>query len=332
MKTEHKSESNKNMLVAFAITLVVIALVALAGFLFLRPAEPLIEGQADADEVRISSKVPGRIEEIRVSEGQTVRAGDTLGRLSIPDVMAKKAQAEAARAAAEAQDRKAVKGVRSEQVEAAYQMWQKAKAGLEVAEKSYRRIEPLFQEGVITAQKRDEVYANYKAMQATEEAARQQYRMARNGAEKEDREAAAAMVERAQGAVDEVNSYIEESVLISPIDGEVSQIFPLRGELVGTGAPVMNIMDTENIWVSFNVREDLLKDLKMGSVFKAEVPALEGREIELKVTYMKNLGTYAAWKATKTTGQYAIKTFEVRARPTEKIPDLRPGMTVLIKR
>ena len=140
------------------------------------------------------------------------------------------------------------------------------------------------------------------------------------------------MVERAQGAVDEVNSYIEESVLISPIDGEVSQIFPLRGELVGTGAPVMNIMDTENIWVSFNVREDLLKDLKMGSVFKAEVPALEGREIELKVTYMKNLGTYAAWKATKTTGQYDIKTFEVRARPTEKIPDLRPGMTVLIKR
>lgn len=331
-KSADEKSNGKSMLTGFIVTIGVIVLVALAGVLFLRPKDPYIQGQADADQVRISSKVPGRIESILVTEGQSVKQGDTLGRLYIPDLEAKKAQAEAALSAAEAQNKKAVKGTRSEQITAAYQLWQKAKAGEDIAGKSYRRMENLFAEGVVSAQKRDEALANYKAMQASEQAARSQYRMAVNGAEKEDREAAAAMVERAAGAMQEIDSYIAESVLISPIDGEVSEIFPLRGELVGTGAPVMNILDTDNIWVSFNVREDELGKLKMGTEFSARIPALDNREIRLKVTYLKDLGTYAAWKATKTNGQFDIKTFEVRARPEEKVPDLRAGMTVLLER
>ncbi|MDD4820877.1 MAG: efflux RND transporter periplasmic adaptor subunit, partial [Flavobacteriales bacterium] len=325
-------ETNKNMLIAFGATLGVILVIALVGFLLLRPDAPLIEGQAEADQVRISSKVPGRIEDIRVKEGQSVKAGDTLGCLYIPDIKAKQAQAEAAKSAAMAQNNKAIKGARSEQIAGAYQLWQKAKAGLEVAEKSYNRVEPLFKEGVITAQKRDEVYANYQAMMATEKAAHQQYIMAKNGAEKEDKEAAKALVARAQGAVDEVNSYIEESILIAPISGEIADVFPLRGELVGTGAPIMNIMDTENIWITFNIREDYLHGITIGSEIEGLVPALENKVIKLKVDYMKNLGTYAVWKATKTTGQYDIKTFEIRSTPLEKVEGLRPGMTVLLKR
>lgn len=318
---ENKEKTNdKSMVTGFIVTIAAIVVVALVGVLFLQPKDPYIQGQTDADQVRISSKVPGRIESLLVEEGQTVRQGDTLGRLYIPDIEAKKAQAAAALSAAQAQNQKTQKGARSEQITAAYQVWQKAVAGLEIAEKSYRRMENLFGEGVVTAQKRDEALANYKAMQASERAARSQYDMAVNGAEREDREAASALVERAQGAMSEIESYIDESILISPIDGEVSDIFPLEGELVGTGAPIMNILDMENLWVSFNVREDELGALKMGQEISARIPALDDQTVTLKVTYLKDLGSYAT------------KTFEVRARPTAPVEGLRPGMTVLLER
>lgn len=129
--------------------------------------------------------------------------------------------------------------------------------------------------------------------------------------------------------MEEVSSYIKETFLISPISGEISERYPKVGELVGTGSPVMNVLDLEDMWVVFNVREDLLGDLKMGTVFTGYIPALNNKEVQLKVTHMKNMGTYAAWRATKTTGQYDTKTFEVKAVPTEKVEGLRPGMSVL---
>lgn len=323
---------NSNMLLAFLTLLGVIVLVALVGFFMLRKGPDMIQGQAEATEYRVSSKVPGRILEFRVKEGQSVNAGDTLVILEAPDVQAKMAQAQAAEAAAQAQNEKALKGARSEQIQAAYEMWQKAIAGREIAEKSYNRVKRLFEQGVMSAQKADEVTAQYNAAKATEKAAKAQYDMARNGAEREDKLAAAALVERAKGAVAEVESYIKETVLIAQADGEVSEIFPKVGELVGTGAPIMNIARLDDMWVSFNVREDLLKNLAMGAEFEAFVPALDNKVIKLKVYYLKDLGTYAAWKATKTTGQFDLKTFEVRATPVETIENLRPGMSVIIKR
>ena len=163
-------------------------------------------------------------------------------------------------------------------------------------------------------------------------AAKSQYDMARDGARSEDKAAAAALVQQAGGAVAEVESYLKESALVSPIDGEVSERFPEVGELVGTGAPIMNITDLNDMWVSFSVREDLLKDIKIGSELNAFIPALDNKPVKLKVYYMKDMGSYAAWKATKTTGQFDSKTFEVRARPLEKIADLRPGMSVVMKK
>lgn len=323
---------NSNMLLAFLTLLGVIVLVALVGFFMLRKGPDMIQGQAEATEYRVSSKVPGRILEFRVKEGQSVKAGDTLAILEAPDVQAKMAQAQAAEAAAQAQNEKALKGARSEQIQAAYEMWQKAIAGREIAEKSYNRVKRLFEQGVMSAQKADEVTAQYNAAKATEKAAKAQYDMAKNGAEREDKLAAAALVERAKGAVAEVESYVKETVLIAQADGEVSEIFPKVGELVGTGAPIMNIARLDDMWVSFNVREDLLKDLTMGAEFEAFVPALDNKVIKLKVYYMKDLGTYAAWKATKTTGQFDLKTFEVRATPLETVENLRPGMSVIIKR
>ncbi|HIZ01592.1 MAG TPA: biotin/lipoyl-binding protein [Candidatus Bacteroides merdipullorum] len=322
---------NSNMLLAFLTLLGVVAVVALVGFFALRKGPEIVQGQAEVTEYRVSSKVPGRILEFRVKEGQHVEAGDTLALLEAPDVVAKLEQARAAQAAAQAQNEKALKGARHEQVQAAYEIWQKAKAGLEIAAKSYKRVKNLNEQGVMTAQKLDEATAQRDAAIATEKAARAQYDMARNGAEREDKEAAAALVERAKGAVAEVESYIRETVLVAQAPGEVSEIFPKVGELVGTGAPIMNVAVMDDMWVTFNVREDLLQGLGMDSEFDAFVPALN-RNIHLKVYYMKDLGTYAAWKATKTTGQFDLKTFEVRATPQEAVEGLRPGMSVILKK
>ncbi|MCD7933513.1 MAG: efflux RND transporter periplasmic adaptor subunit [Tannerellaceae bacterium] len=329
---ENKKYSISNMALAFIAVLIVVALVALAGFFFLSPPDDIIMGQAEAIKVRISSKVPGRILIYRANEGDKVRVGDTLVILDIPDVEAKLTQTEAARSAATAQSDKARRGARSEEITAAYELWQKARAGLEIAEKSYERVQNLYDRGVVSAQARDEAEANYKAMLATEKAARSQYDMARDGARTEDKQSADALVMQAQGAVDEVESYISESILITPIDGEVAERFPERGELVGTGAPIMNLVDLNDMWVTFSVREDLLEDLKVGAQVEAFIPALNNQSVSLTVYYMKDMGSYAAWKATKTTGQYDTKTFEVRARPAQRIPDLRPGMSVILDR
>lgn len=322
---------NSNMLLAFLTLTGVIAIVAVIGFFMLRKGPEIVQGQAEVTEYRVSSKVPGRILEFRVKEGQTVRAGDTLAILEAPDVQAKLEQARAAEAAAQAQNEKALKGARQEQIQAAYEMWQKAQAGMTIAEKSYKRIKNLYDQGVVSAQKLDEITAQRDAALATEKAAKAQYTMAKNGAEREDKAAAAALVNRAKGAVAEVESYINETYLIAQKDGEVSEIFPKQGELVGTGAPIMNVAVMDDMWVTFNVREDLLQSLTVGTEFEAFVPALD-KNIRLKVNYMKDLGTYAAWKATKTTGQFDLKTFEVRALPTDKVEGLRPGMSVILDR
>ena len=327
-----KKYTVSNMMLTFGIVLVAVLIVALAGFFLLTPPAEVIMGQAEATEVRVSGKVPGRIIAYRFAEGDHVKAGDTLVFLDTPEVLAKMQQAEAARSAAEAQNMKARKGARSQEIAGAYELWQKSKAGLEIARKSFERIENLYNKGVVSAQKRDEAEANYKAMAATEKAARSQYDMAIEGARSEDKAAAAALVAQAEGAVAEVESYMKERVLVSPIDGEISERFPEVGELVGTGAPVMNILDMDDMWVSFSIREDLLSSIRIGDEVKGFIPALNNKEIVMKVYYMKDMGTYAAWKATKTTGQYDSKTFEVRAHPVEKVLGLRPGMSVIMER
>lgn len=325
------NNSQKNNIVLSLVALAcIIAIVCVIGIFTFNENKPeTIQGQAEVSEYRISSKVPGRIREIRVKEGQKVNSGDTLALLEAPDIEAKLSQAEAVRTAATAQNEKAMKGAREEEIQGAYEIWQKSKSGLDIMEKSYKRMENLFKEGVVTEQKRDEAKAQYDAAVATERAALSQYNMAKNGAEKEIKEMAAAQVRQAEGVVAEVNSYINETVLIATTAGEVSEIFPMVGELVGTGAPIMNIAVMSDMWTSFNVREDLLQKLSVGAHIKGYVPALD-KDIELTVTYIKDLGSYAAWKATKANGQYDLKTFEVRAVPMSPVENLRPGMSVIL--
>jgi HlyD family secretion protein len=324
-------KKNKDLRTGLIALIIVVILIFIVGLIINRPEPIIIQGEADASEIRISGKITGRINQFNVEEGTQVHMGDTLVIIDSPELSAKLEQANAAENAAQAQNKKAIKGARKEQIMGAFEMWQKAQVGVDISKKSYDRVQRLFDKGVVTAQKRDEAEAQYKAAVATANAAKSQYDMAKNGAESEDKEAALALVDRAKGAVNEVKSYFKEITLTSPINGEVTDVYPKRGELVGAGAPIMSIVDLNDIWFTFNVREDLLGELKMGKTFKVKVPALNNQIVEVKVTYIKALASYATWKATKTTGQFDVKTFEVRARPTAKVENLRPGMTALFE-
>lgn len=321
-----------NLLIGLIGLVSIILVVSVIGYLSLKSDPLIISGEAEATEYRVSGKVPGRVGLFFVEEGDRVHKGDTLVFIDSPEVRAKLSQASAARAAAEAQNQKAIKGAREEQVQGAFEMYQKAKVGEEILEKSYRRIKNLYDKGVVSAQKLDEVEAQYKAAVATTKAAKSQYDMARNGAQKEDKEAAAALVARADGAVSEVEAYMNELYLTSPADGEVSVRFPKVGELVGSGSPVVSVTDLDDMWLTFSVREDLLPELTVGTVFDFTVPALGEGVWQAKITYMQAKASYATWRATKTSGQFDAKTFELKARPVIPVPNLRPGMTVVMEK
>ena len=327
-----KEKKERSLVVGLIALIVIIVVLALIGLFLLKPEPQIIQGQAEATQVRVSGKLPGRVVEFMVEEGQHVKAGDTLVHIHSSLVEAKLSQAEAMESVAQAQNKKVDKGTRIELLNSAYDMWQQAQAGLTIAKKTYDRMESLYKKGVVSAQKRDEAEASYKAMVATESAARSQYEMAKAGAQAEDKAAAAAMVAAAKGSVAEVESILDDSYLTAPTDGEISDIFPNVGELVSLGAPIMNVLKLDDMWVSFNVREDLLEDLTMGAEVRAVIPALDNKEVTLKVFYIRDMGSYAVWRATKVTGQYDAKTFEVKARPVEPVDNLRPGMSVLLKR
>ncbi len=325
-KTQHK-----NILLTVAAFTVVVVIIAVIGTLVFKSEPEIIQGYVEVSEYRVSSKVPGRVLELRVKEGDYVNVGDTLAIIDAPDVKAKLAQAESAESAASAMDQMANNGARREQINGAYALLQQAKAGLEIAQKSYNRVQRLYDEGVMSAQKRDEAFANYKAIEAQVKAAQSQYDMAVNGARREEKMAAAAQVNRAKGAVQEVNSYISETMQTAQKAGEVSDVYPKEGELIGTGSPIMSVSLLDDMWGTFNVREDQLDDMRIGSVITAYAPAFK-KDIKMKVYYIKDQGSYATWKATKANGQYDLKTFEVKARPVTKVEGLRPGMSLVLKK
>lgn len=308
---------------------VILLSVALISWYLTKRSPMLIQGTVECTTYKASSKVPGRIDAMKVAEGDRVEKGQLLYVLSTPELDAKLAQAEAVKSAAAALDAAAVAGARIQQIEAALNMWEKAQAGLELARKTYERVKNLYDQGVVPTQKLDEATANYEAMKATAQAAKAQYDMAADGARKEDKEAAAARVRQAEGAVSEVESYIGDAMVYSPVAGEVSTIVAQQGELVGSGYPVVAILDMSDLWVTFNVKETLLPKIKVGTRMMAYVPALD-RDVELEVSYIAVQADFATWAATRTQGGFDIRTFAVKARPTGDAGQLRPGMSVLV--
>lgn len=324
-----KKQHSDIIMAALAFALVV-AVVGIIGLLTLDDKDETIQGEVEVSEYRVSSKLPGRIVELRVKEGDYVKVGDTLAILEVPEAEAQKRVLEATGDAAEAMSKMTDEGARQEQIRSAYALLRQAQAAEEIARKTYTRMQNLYDEGVVSGQKRDEALASYKATQAQVEAAQGQYDMARNGARRQERLMAAKNAQAAKNAVEVVNSMLRETVQLSQVEGEVSEVYPMVGELVGLGSPIISISVMKDLWGTFNIREDKLRGLGIGSEFSAYVPAF-GKEVKMKVYYMKDKGSYAAWKSTKATGDYDRKTFEVRARPVSKLDGLRPGMSLIIK-
>lgn len=329
--TPEQKKENKIMLGALGVIIIVVAVLAIIGFLFInRPAE-ILEGQAEATSVRVSGKLPGRVVEFYVREGDMVHKGDTLVHIHSSLAEAKLEQAEGMENAARALDRKVDTGTRPQIVQAAYEMWQQAKAAVDITGKTYDRMERLYAQGVVSEQKRDEAKAAYDAAVAAAGAAESQYNLAKSGAQSEDKVQAAAMVTVARGGVSEVEALLEDQYLVAPCDGQVDVIFPQEGELVALGAPIMNVLKLQDKYITFNIREDYLKDFTMNKEVTVEIPALDMKKVKARIYYVRDLGDYATWQATKATGDWNTKTFEVKMRPLDSEPDLRPGMTAIIR-
>ena len=318
-----------NIIGIIAAAVVIIVSVVLISWYLRRSTPTLIQGTVECTTYKASSKVPGRIDDMKVEQGDRVEKGQLLYTLSTPELEAKLQQAEAVKSAAAALDQAAIAGARIQQIEAAMNMWEKAQAGLELARKTYERVKNLYEQGVVPEQKMDEASANYKAMEATALAAKAQYNLAMDGARKEDKEAAAARVRQAEGAVSEVESYISDAMVYSPVTGEVSTIIAEQGELVGSGYPVVAILDMSDMWVTFNIKETLLPAIRVGTRMSGYVPAL-GYDVEFEVTYIAVQADFATWSATRTQGGFDIRTFAVQAKPTTHIENMRPGMSVLV--
>lgn len=324
-----KSQHN-NILLAVLGFVAVVVIVAVIGYFTIDRTPEIIQGQVEVSEYRVACKLPGRVTELLVKEGDHVHKGDILAKLAIPEANAQEKVAEATAGATEAISALTEAPTRREAVESAYQVYQQAIAANGIAEKTYGRMQRLFDEGVMSAQKRDEAKAAFEATQAGVQVAKSQWELAKSGARKEAKEAARKQAQAATSAIDVVRSVLKETVQRATADGEVETIYPKVGELVGFGSPIMSISMVDDIWGTFNVREDQLKDMKIGAKLKVYVPALD-KQIEMWVTSLKDQGSYAVWKATKSNGQYDLKTFQVKARPVQKVDGLKPGMSLIIK-
>lgn len=310
--------------------LAALGVLAAAGWFLYKPAPRYLQGEIEAAESDLSAKVAGRVASLAVEEGQKVKRGQILAILESPEIEAKLRQAKAAEQAADARKEKADSGAREEEIRQAYHLWQRAQDGASLAEKTFRRIERLFADGVVPAQRRDETETQWKAAVAQAEAARATYDMAKAGARREDRDAADALVRQAAGMVSEVGAFLEETRLRAALDGEVREVIAHRGEMVSPGYPIIRLVDLKDIWVTFNIREDQLAAIHMGDHLTVTVPALGNRRVVLRVTFIAPLGDFATWRATSASGDFDVKTFQVKARPVEATPGLRPGMSVLL--
>ena len=315
---------------AFVIGLVAIVVISLIGILTMSRSHVVLQGQIEATEIRISGKLPGRVDTFFVAEGQAVKRGDTLVGISSPEAWAKLQQANAMENVAKFQNEKIDEGTRLQIIRTAEELWNKSKTDLQLAKSTFQRIQALYKDSVVSAQRYDEVEALYQSAIAAERAAHQQYLLAKAGAQKQDKESARSLVDAAQGTVSEVQSVLQDAWLTAPANGEIATIYVQCGELVGTGTPIMNLVVLQDCHVVLNVREDYLSNFQMGQAFVGKVPALGNQEVVFQVNYISPLGSFATWKSTDNSS-YDMRTFEIHALPVESVNGLRPGMSVLVE-
>lgn len=316
---------------AFVIGWIVIIAISLIGIITMSRTRVMLQGQIEATEIRISGKLPGRVDTFLVIEGETVKRGDTLVGISSPEAYAKLQQANAMENVAKYQNEKIDEGTRLQIIRTAEELWNKSKTDLQLAQTTYQRIRSLYEDSVVSAQRYDEAEALYKVAIAAERASYQQYLLAKAGAQKQDKESARSLVDAAQGTVNEVESILQDAWLTAPMNGEIATIYAQCGELVGTGTPIMNLVVLDDCHVVLNVREDYLSNFQMGETFTGIVPAIKEKEIVFKINYISPLGSFATWKSLDKGNSYDMRTFEIHALPLDSVFGLRPGMSVLVE-
>ncbi len=323
-----------NKLISFLSWIIIVVLLALIIHSFwqaYQPSTERLQGQIEARQYHVSSKIPGRIDKIMVRKGDQVKKKQLMYTLLSPELEAKMVEAKAMSAAAEELAQEAIKGARIQEVAAAKDNWEKAKAAAELFKKTYKRINNLYKEGVIAEQKKDEAYTEFQAALYTQHAARQLYDMAEEGTREETRKAAKDKARAAEGAVAEVKAYTDETQVVTWHDGEVSQVLLHSGEIAPAGFPVITVMDMNEMWAIFHVREDLLSHYQTGSEFFATIPALGSQTYQFKVSHVSVMGDYATWRATDSAKGFDMRTFEVEAKPLKTIEGARVGMSVLVQ-
>jgi len=327
----YKKTSNiqANILASIGLGGIIIFLIY-STWLISKPQPIEVQGEVDATQIKVASKITGRVDSIAVHKGEKVKKGQLLYIIKSPEIDAKLKQAEAALRNAEAMNIKAINGAQKEDIESAYNLYNKAQVAFELAKNTFDRTNNLYNEGVIAGQKRDEAETNYKAALETANAARAQWLKAKSGSRYEDKDAAQSLVLKAKGAFDEIESFKNETHIYSPIDGEIADIIAEEGELISAGYPVVTVVNLNDCWITFNLREDLLSKIKIGSTISAYFPSLNNKIITLKINYIHALGNFATWNATKTNGDFDMKTFEVRAIPLNFNLELRPCMSALV--
>lgn len=322
--------SKQTLSIAFVIILAITLLISILGMILMSRRPLVLQGQIETTEIRISGKLPGRVDSFLVREGDWVKAGDTLVVINSPTIEAKYRQVNALEQVAQAQNQKIDAGTRRQIVATAKQLWNKTQSDLTLAQTTYRRILSLYKDSVVTSQRKDEAEALYHAAQAAERAAYEQYQMAADGAQSEDRASARSLVTAAQSTVDEVSALLVDARLTAPEAGQIATIFPKRGELVAPGTPIMNLVVMKDAHAVLNVREDLMPHFRMNGTFLADIPAIGKKDVEFRIYYISPLGSFATWKSTKQSGSYDMQTFEIHARPTQPSEELRPGMSILL--
>ena len=327
--TPDNSSTKKSRIIRILIIIFLIAMVGLGLWLANKPAPQQIQGMVEANTLNVSTKVPSRVEQLMAEEGASVKKGQILGILTSPELQAKQQQAEGALQSARALEQTAERGSQQENIASLKANWQSALAQAELARVTFQRAQNLFNEGVISRQRRDEAQAAKNSSAQIAEAAHQQYLRAERGSTPEQLSSAQAQVKIAEAAVAEAKSLNQEMQLIAPEDGEVSQKFANVGELVPAGIPLYTLIDLRNQWVSINLREDQFNQLKHGSILHGDVPALNQKNVAFKVTHIAAQGTFASWKATRQSSGYDIRTFEIKLKSLQPLAGLRPGMSVL---
>lgn len=327
---EQPPNRGKLKLIIFVIIILVLGLIAYGLWKAYLPKTIELQGRVEAETVHISTKVPSRIEEFYITDGQPVKKGQALVRFISPELEAKKEQAQAALQSAMAFQSTVYRGSQQENIETLYANWQAMKTQADLAATTYKRGENLYQQGVISRQRRDEMLAAQTSARETSEAAYQQYARAKRGSTEQQKSTADAQVAIAQAAVKEANALTAETKLYSPTDGTVSKTYGKPTELVATGVPVVSIIEDRDLWVSLNIREDLYDSVYKTKTLEGFIPALN-QKAQFKIKKIDAEGDFATIKSTRQTGGYDIRSFKFHLTPEQSISDLKVGMSVLFK-